>query len=300
MNIEKLLSDKLPYHIQNLDNYLKKVPEYNPLPHHKIKPYVGYSFIWFSAEEYSKHLELKNIVGFNEDSRTYTFIKGKPIFDVHKEEQLFNKYIKDSYVDLKEMYKDLSVDLSTKNMEIHRYIVSLIKKANLNGFNLEKKNRTTFSDKIIDWLYSDFMYELRLSEFDSSSDNYFNSMAEIIVFQRRKASEINYRLNLISYLLRLKKNKGNNSFSNFSKFLDETTTLKNTIKRMDIVLKAIDLKKEGMSVIDVFDYMKKWLFDELNFTNDELKYHFGFELHTHDEAHNTFKDFVNRAFRKSH
>lgn len=299
MKFEKLLKDKLPYHIQNLDTYTKQIPEYKSIPHHTIKPFVGYSFTWFSENEYSEHLKLENLEGFNEDSGTYDFIKGKPVYNYQKEEILFNEYFKDGYVDLKEMFKDLSVELSIINKGIHEYVIHLLQKATHNDSHLSKEEKETFINKLIEWLYTKYMYELSLSKFDLAGDNYFNCMAEVMLFQRKKAAKINYRLNLICYLLRLKKNKGNNSFSSFSKFLDETTILKNTLNRTDIILKAKDLKTNGMSVEDVFHHIKNWLFNDLNFTNDELKYHFGFELHSHLDAHKTFNDFVNRAYRKT-
>lgn len=67
-----------------------------------------------------------------------------------------------------------------------------------------------------------------------------------------------------------------------------------SISRRGIIDKAHSLKENGMSVEDMFLEMKKWLLTDLDFTNDQLEYRFGFRLHEHEEAHHTFNKFVNK------
>ena len=69
---------------------------------------------------------------------------------------------------------------------------------------------------------------------------------------------------------------------------------KDKITREEILDKAHELKKNGMKDEPLFDHFKKWLFNDLGFTNPELKQRFNFELHEHEEAHKTFSRFVNK------
>ena len=84
----------------------------------------------------------------------------------------------------------------------------------------------------------------------------------------------------------------------FSDLLDKHINSINSIQREkltkdEIVQKALDLKNDGMKDEPLFNHFKEWLFDDLGFTNPELKKRFNFELHEHEEAHKTFSRFVN-------
>jgi len=70
--------------------------------------------------------------------------------------------------------------------------------------------------------------------------------------------------------------------------------LKENLSKGEIIQKAHDLKENGMKVEDMFNEMKNWLITELEFSNDELQYRFGFRFHEHGEAHDTFNKFVNK------
>ncbi len=69
--------------------------------------------------------------------------------------------------------------------------------------------------------------------------------------------------------------------------------LRDNLTKDEIVQKALDLKNDGMKDEPLFNHIKKWLFNDLGFTNSELKMRFNFELHKHEEAHKTFSRFVN-------
>lgn len=68
---------------------------------------------------------------------------------------------------------------------------------------------------------------------------------------------------------------------------------KRILTRRDIVHKAHELKDNGMEVEDMFNFIKKWLFEELGFSKSELKLRFKFEIKDHVDAHNSFNKFVN-------
>ena len=70
--------------------------------------------------------------------------------------------------------------------------------------------------------------------------------------------------------------------------------LKENLSKGEIIQKAHNLKENGMKVENMFHEMKRWLITELDFSNDELQYRFGFRFHEHEEAHDTFNKFVNK------
>ncbi len=68
----------------------------------------------------------------------------------------------------------------------------------------------------------------------------------------------------------------------------------------DIILqKGNELKEAGMKVENVFEKIKSWLFDELNFDNKELKTRFGFKLHEHESAHESFNKLLTNAITRT-
>lgn len=71
-----------------------------------------------------------------------------------------------------------------------------------------------------------------------------------------------------------------------------------TLRKVNIVDKGLSLKEDGMKDMPLFKLMKKWLLDDLKFTNEELESRFGFYFHDHEDGYKTFNRFLNNRKNK--
>ena len=263
--------------------------EYDP------KPYVSYSLYWLTEKEAKENRDLNKADIFKPTTKKIEERNiGEPIYTNSEIREYFRLYKKDGYNDLISMKSQLLKEIQINNKGIYEFIRYIILKS-IKGNKYSIDELVTTEENLLELCEFLFTWALGVMfKFNNeTAPPYFKGWIEQLITLRHQGAEAQLRVNLINYLLYSKRYKTIQDDEDFLTQLGEKSKaeqLKQTIERKDIIRKAHSLKRDGMKVNDMFDFISNWLFNELHFSPEEIKIRFNFELTSPD----SFNRFVNK------